>query len=436
MKLFIKIKTFYENLSLIKKIFIVPFLSIIFGLYLLYTSHQYSKNLANKTNLLHTKYVPLFEKSNQNIAILNQLVETYSFIVNTDEEDLYQQSIENSKKIQVNLQFIQSSNIFNTNEIETIINNYQKYNTIVEQSIYNMLNSKGVKLSNTLYLEQMFHSLNIVQNDFHRLHTEIKKLFEQNKNDVQNILDYIKYNEIENIITTYLLLLLFSWFVYISVNKRFKNLISTISTLSKNSLALKGNLHRSKSDEISFLSDKINEIFQDFEEKYKKLDSEKQKYTHIATVDQLTQISNRYYLTEMLTKFDNEKRIYGLAILDIDKFKSVNDTYGHDVGDIVLQEVAKVLTANTRKSDIVGRWGGEEFIIILNIDNEDLLLSSLEKVRVALQNTPIETVGGVTASFGAILNKNHKEFSEAFKLADLALYDAKNSGRNQVKLTN
>ena len=434
MKLINKIKLYYENLSLVNKIFIIPFLSIVFGLVLLYNSHNHSKFLAQSTNTLHTTYIPLLEKSNQNIAILNQLIETYSFIVNADEEDLYLQTKENAKKIIQNLEDIQISNVFEKEYMENIIHNYNKYNTIVEKSIYNVLDSKHLQLSNELYLDQMFQLLKTVQNDFKTLNSNIKDLIIDNQNGVQNTLEYITFSEIQNIFITYFLLLLFSWFVYISVNKRFKNLISTISTLSENSLSFKARLNDSKNDEISFLSDQINTIFQSFEEKYNKLDTEKEKYSKIATIDQLTQIPNRYYLTEMLEKFQKDKRSYGLAILDIDKFKSVNDTYGHDVGDIVLQKVAKILEQNTRKSDIVGRWGGEEFLILLNLDNEQVLINSLNKVREAIEKTPIETVGKITASFGGRLNTNQEEYSIVLKEADLALYEAKHGGRNQVKL--
>ena len=434
MKLLNNIKIYYENLSLIKKIFVVPFLSIFFGLILLYTSHHHANTLAQNTNILHTKYIPLLEKSNQNIAILNQLVETYSFIVSTDEEELYLQTKENTKKINDNLSYIENSNVFEKNYIKNIKHNYAQYNKVVEQSIYNILEAKQLQLSNKLYLDQMFQLLQQVQKDFQSLNSAIKKLLIENKNNVQNTLDYITFSEIQNIMITYLLLLLFSWFVYLSVNKKFKNLISTISTLGENSLSFKARLNESKSDEISFLSNQINEIFQSFEEKYQKLDTEKEKYTKIATIDQLTQIPNRYYLTEMLEKFQSDKRTYGLAILDIDKFKSVNDTYGHDVGDIVLQKVAKILEENTRKSDIVGRWGGEEFLILLNLDDEKTLINSLNKVREAIEKTPIETVGGVTASFGGRLNTTQEEYSILLKEADLALYEAKHGGRNQVKI--
>ena len=434
MKLLNNIKIYYENLSLVKKIFVIPFLSIFFGLILLYTSHHHANTLAQNTNILHTKYIPLLEKSNQNIALLNQLVETYSFIVNTDEEELYLQTKENTKKINDNLNYIENSNVFEKDYIKSVKYNYAQYNKVVEQSIYNILEANQLQLSNKLYLDQMFQLLQQVQKDFQFLNSDIKKILVENKNNVQNTLEYITFSEIQNIIVTYLLLLLFSWFVYLSVNKKFKNLISTISTLGENSLSFKARLNESKSDEISFLSNQINEIFQSFEEKYQKLDIEKEKYTKIATIDQLTQIPNRYYLTEMLEKFQSDKRTYGLAILDIDKFKSVNDTYGHDVGDIVLQKVAKILEENTRKSDIVGRWGGEEFLILLNLDDEKTLANSLNKVREAIEQTSIETVGGVTASFGARLNTTQEEYSILLKEADLALYEAKHGGRNQVKI--
>ena len=132
----------------------------------------------------------------------------------------------------------------------------------------------------------------------------------------------------------------------------------------------------------------------------------------------------------------NEQKLSIIAI-DIDHFKKINDTYGHSVGDEVLITIANILKQNIRKSDIVSRFGGEEFVILLNNASLDDATSIAEKIRVTIENSSIDiegTVIKVTSSFGvASYNKDRENSIETvIKRADDLLYIAKKHGRNQV----
>jgi diguanylate cyclase (GGDEF)-like protein len=153
----------------------------------------------------------------------------------------------------------------------------------------------------------------------------------------------------------------------------------------------------------------------------------------------LTGILNRKgILRAMQTTAFLSKRVdspIGIIMADIDHFKAVNDKHGHDTGDIVLSEVAAILRKTVRRSDLVGRLGGEEFVVLAcPVDHEGLSLLA-EKLRAAVeQGRP----GGlsVTASFGAVLSGEisdpEAEMNRLLKVADEQLYNAKNSGRNCV----
>ena len=124
-------------------------------------------------------------------------------------------------------------------------------------------------------------------------------------------------------------------------------------------------------------------------------------------------------------------------MIDVDYFKKVNDTLGHDAGDEVLKELSKVLKNSVRDSDFVVRFGGEEFIIILqNVKNEEGIIKVAEKIRESFANTKIAVSGKTltkTISIGvSIFPKDTKKIWEAIKYADLALYEAKHTGRNRV----
>ena len=122
-------------------------------------------------------------------------------------------------------------------------------------------------------------------------------------------------------------------------------------------------------------------------------------------------------------------------MIDIDHFKSVNDTYGHDVGDDVLKTLANIVQENIRKIDIFARWGGEEFLILSpGTDLEDVQILA-EKLRLAVEHATFPKVNHITISLGISTFGKGDTFTEIFKRADQGLYYAKEHGRNQVGIT-
>lgn len=164
--------------------------------------------------------------------------------------------------------------------------------------------------------------------------------------------------------------------------------------------------------------------------------TDKKLVEKLATTDRLTDLYNRLKLDEVLGYETIQAKRYGSALsvilIDIDYFKSVNDTYGHQVGDMVLKEVANTLLASGRESDTIGRWGGEEFLIVLPNTNLAGAMIAAEKIRIAIENYPFSVVGKKTASFGASELLADESESSLIERADQALYRAKTSGRNKV----
>jgi len=160
--------------------------------------------------------------------------------------------------------------------------------------------------------------------------------------------------------------------------------------------------------------------------------------TYQATHDNLTSLSNRQKLNDELDKeiLRENRYKHGLSLLmiDIDNFKSVNDTYGHDVGDIVLIELAKILKASIRETDIASRWGGEEFMILLPETITYDAINIAEAIRKKVEKHNFEQVPHpITISIGSAHFRVGQESKDNFlKNADIALYEAKNNGKNQV----
>ena len=158
----------------------------------------------------------------------------------------------------------------------------------------------------------------------------------------------------------------------------------------------------------------------------------------LSVTDKLTQLYNRVKLEEIFTieiaKFRRYNTSFSMILIDIDHFKEVNDIHGHNVGDMVLKEISLVLKSSVRIEDIVGRWGGEEFIILTNNYSEDGVITLAEKIRKNIEAHNFTIVGQKTASLGvSILNANDTQ-ETLVERADKSLYYAKKHGRNQVGL--
>ncbi|MEA1918024.1 MAG: diguanylate cyclase, partial [Campylobacterota bacterium] len=162
---------------------------------------------------------------------------------------------------------------------------------------------------------------------------------------------------------------------------------------------------------------------------------EKFELENRALKDKLTGAYNRDYYDLNIDNIINNThkgKHLGVIFIDIDFFKKVNDTYGHNVGDTVLEKTAQLISNKIRDNDILIRWGGEEFIILVYINSKENLYEIAQNIRVFIENEKFDDVGTITCSFGATLHKKDEEILDTIKRADNALYEAKESGRNTV----
>lgn len=157
----------------------------------------------------------------------------------------------------------------------------------------------------------------------------------------------------------------------------------------------------------------------------------------LATTDTLTGIANRREFNMQLLKEIERAKRYGtplsLVMYDIDYFKRVNDTFGHDAGDAVLQTLTAIVKSNVRSVDIVARWGGEEFMILMPQSDVEAAGDAAEKLRQKIVQHPFEQIGNLTVSFGVTAFAPQDNLDTFVKRVDNALYQAKEKGRNRVE---
>ena len=194
------------------------------------------------------------------------------------------------------------------------------------------------------------------------------------------------------------------------------------------------------------LEDIVNERTQDLTAKNEQLKIEiserkkvEAKLEHLANIDPLTSILNRRKFNEIISyevrRDERYRNNLSLIMCDLDKFKAINDKFGHDSGDMVLIEFAALVFKTIRKSDIFARWGGEEFAILLPETNLEKASQIASKLRLVTETHMMPQIGRITCSFGVAEYHAGDNEEDLIKRADIALYKAKSNGRNRVEIS-
>lgn len=227
------------------------------------------------------------------------------------------------------------------------------------------------------------------------------------------------------------------------------NQLATMTNyVGKKEVSFNDAIEKSNIDEINLLVDNFSRMADELDERSqtlikanlaRKVVEEKARlYQVMANTDQLTGLHNRKYLDTILRhegiKANRYKSTLSLMLFDLDHFKNINDKFGHQVGDLVLKKVAKCLKDSLRQSDVLGRWGGEEFLLIcINTplsDSADLA----EKLRAAVALLQFEQPLSVTVSIGVAQLQSGETTERTIARADAMLYRSKHHGRNQVSV--
>ncbi|MCF8087234.1 MAG: diguanylate cyclase [Desulfotignum sp.] len=192
-------------------------------------------------------------------------------------------------------------------------------------------------------------------------------------------------------------------------------------------------------DELVALNQELNNLTRQLNVKNRELTQANKKILELTRIDPLTGLANRRFfserLQEMISLALRRSQPLSLIMTDIDHFKRVNDTWGHDAGDRVLKTYADLMKTRTRAEDLVARFGGEEFIILMPLADVQEAFSYAERIRCAIAEADLlESGEPVTASFGVAEHVFDDTGDDIIKRADTAMYQAKASGRNRIEI--
>ena len=213
------------------------------------------------------------------------------------------------------------------------------------------------------------------------------------------------------------------------LSKLQSKLIDAASSIEDEMMKVGKNFNSGKS-QINALEQEISELKHELDDVKKE-----SKYDHLTKL--LTRKAYEVEVKNFESNYDRNSVFYALVFLDIDHFKKINDTYGHDAGDVVLSTFARILHKQTRKIDIIGRYGGEEFVCIVHYNSKDDLLHYLQRIkRIVHENDFIykEDAINIRFSAGVVLRHDHESYEEAIQKADVLLYEAKTQGRDKIIL--
>jgi diguanylate cyclase len=191
---------------------------------------------------------------------------------------------------------------------------------------------------------------------------------------------------------------------------------------------------------VSFIGGNISSIRRELGISRKKLQSSLTVIREMAIHDDLTGFYNRHHLMDLIDSENNRSErtgsVYSLVMMDIDKFKSINDTYGHQIGDQVLRTFAAIIRGILRKTDFCGRYGGEEFLVVLTQTDIKAAKVFAERIRDCVENSFFPCLGHesrVTVSMGLTEYRANEKTEQTISRADELLYKAKNGGRNRLE---
>ena len=417
-------------MTIFQKMLVTPILSLtLFTGLLLYGFGEYRQS-NHKIEQVSEHYLQLLEISAENSGLMKQIVIQFKDAVLAGEQDWI--SSTNVLREDVNAGFARLSQypeVVNPQQLEQLKIHFNLYyNNALSLSLALLKGDRDFSAHEKL-IYNVEHYSSLMTADSVLLNEGIKTRFDQvldeSRQSMNNLLFWASSSAI------LLLLLMVAVTISLSINTRnnFQRVIERMRALAEGRPDFSRRLEHRGKDELDYLIHWFNKLSDALERDYSKIEK-------ISITDKLTQLSNRThtdeYMKNQLKRSASEREELVVIIVDIDHFKSINDSHGHLVGDQVLREFSNVLRQCTRPQDFVGRWGGEEFIIVMPEIDLEQATKNAERLRQQIEQHDFGAAGRVTASFGLAVSTEGDTQEKLIQRVDESLYRAKQQGRNQV----
>lgn len=424
----------YKNLSILNKFLLSPIiaLTLFFPFYTVVFISIASMN--SSINGINNDSIPVYELSSENLLLLESISNQVSGAVDANEKEWIEFCDKSAKDLKNNLLKYQSSKY--SNEIQSTIEAFDRYYFELKRV------STKILLNNQCYPDIDKDTYLLVER-YNKIHNNLKDLKYKSKNDIQDNINNF-YNEtnflfIQGSIILFIVFVVSVFVIYLvyrDIKIRINKIVSESKKIAQADIDFKNRLETESCDEIGDIVKSINIFVDKLHKNHLNLLNAKDELEGLYITDRLTGVYNRVKIDEIIDIELSKKRRYDVSfsiiLIDIDHFKKINDTYGHIIGDNILKEFASILKSNIRNSDFVGRWGGEEFIVISTYTEKKSAISIAEHLRAKIKGHNFSSVHNISASFGITVSNSKDNIESIIDRADKALYEAKNSGRDRV----
>lgn len=390
--------------------------------------------MKQSVNSVNDELMPLQEISFSNILLLEKIVNEMNSAVSAKEVEWIDDSNKNADKIRENLnRYIESIYKEEIKESITAFNNY--YQTVKEVSTRMVLNGQCyANIENDTKV--LVQNYNKIDGLFKSLKLQIKNDIEKNFNSLYYNTNYILFNGNFIFSIWFFISTLIIFLVYRDIKSKINKIVEDSREIARGDVDFEKRLCIVSYDELGQIVKSINIFINKLHKNHEELSNAKKELDTLYITDRLTNVYNRVKIDEIIDTELKKKKRYNhtcsVILIDVDYFKLVNDTYGHLVGDSILKEFATLLKESVRDTDYVGRWGGEEFIIVCPQTDQNGALSLAEHLRGKIEEFYFTMAGKKTASFGIATCTDKDDITSLIDNADKALYMAKGGGRNQV----
>ena len=419
-------------MTILQKMLAVPVLSLL--LYSVFIIYSYSENQQNSEKIaeIRNDYLPLLELANENIRLFGEMRGIFKDAVLAGESGWLTNIQALKQTIEANLKQLEAfPHIVEKNQLDALKISFELYQSNAWTLASNIIGNEGWMTDS----EELIQNIEIYHNDslsqFAALKNSIHSRFRQSVDDINQVMQRLLFVGSLISIALMVFLLAVTLFVSLSTSRSVYKVIERMKALALGGSDFGQRLERQQKDELGYLIFWFNKLADKLEQSYIALEM-------VSITDKLTQLNNRNrtdtFFPQALAKAQASKSDLAVILLDIDHFKSINDNYGHLVGDNILRAFAKLLKENAGPHDFLGRWGGEEFIIVIQDADSQQVMQYAEELRQKIASYNFTDVGSVTSSFGVAMCTPSDDPNAMLKRADEGLYKAKQGGRNCVVL--
>lgn len=418
------------KLTIFQKMLIAPVVAMALYCGYLYVTYAAHRQASTAIEQISDDYLPVMELAGENVLLFENIVTQMKDAVLAGEVAWLAHTQRNRDQILDNLARMERyESAISAEEVKRLRDSFNLYYQNAHALSLAMLGQEvSAELRNTLVENvERYHSVvSSLLNDTKRMVQErvhhTVQLTNQRLNDLLMVGVYLG---------VFLILVVtgLTFFLSMTARKSLYEVIGRMKDLAQGQPDFSKRLVQHSHDELGVLTGWFNLLSDKLEQDYKKIEL-------LSITDKLTQLYNRTKIDQLLA--DELKRAeryaegFSVILIDLDHFKSVNDNHGHQVGDSVLQELSRLLRDSVRETDYVGRWGGEEFIVISPNAEIATAMQVAEKLRKAIDEYSFSVVGHKTASFGVASHRAGDDADSMTRRADEFLYIAKEEGRNRV----